>query len=595
MASAAENLEQEINDKEWNIDNPKNAVVANTGLPADDNESSTVQAQLDNIRHMLDTVEKRGTHNMSNSENKELKGLKKRLMQIYIEEDKKTDDQNPKKKQEKLRLKQERTAYKKTGGIPKMAKYHPDNLLISEKEYDASGSSESDDGSITSTGHSAQDSHKLRSRQASHSNSQNDILRALVDKIDNRPVPKHENFDEKTGQSMKDFLESFEKYCSNYYKGDTKLWLNELENKLSGETLRAFRYHRSHNEDFISMKYKLIQWYDDVKYDRKQKYKTDFTKLKYSKDESLYLFSIKVEKAYKLAYPKGNVENSSTLRDQFLKTVPTSFKRAVNAQIFSDNVNKRPILWDTIQRCARFKDLENQNNNSEDSDGNEKVAEEIVINLQEGKRAQGYEPNKGNNQQNYNSRQFNNQEGCQCRCNQQNQKQQQNQGSNRGFQQNQNNNRDNQQNQNNNRVNQQNQNSNRGQSQNYPAGNNSNQQRDQNRPYCQFCNNVGHTFDNCRKRLSSQTNNGNTSCCRHCGHPGHNYDNCKRRQGLCFACGQRGHIRRECNNRQNQSGGNYNQGGENHPNYRQTAERQSGNSSQSGRESREENSQQPLN
>ena len=82
MASGGENLEQEINDKGWNIDNSKNVVVTNTGLPTDDNESSTVQAQLDNIRHMLDTVEKRGTHNMSNSENKELKGLKKRLMQI---------------------------------------------------------------------------------------------------------------------------------------------------------------------------------------------------------------------------------------------------------------------------------------------------------------------------------------------------------------------------------------------------------------------------------------------------------------------------------------------------------------------------------
>ena len=311
--------------------NPKEEFLPVNDKLFEDGQHSSVQSQLDSIRKMLDAVENNGVKNMSKREKDELLELKRRMMMIQIEGDSDADVHKKKRKEDKLKIKEEREAYKKLGGIPRLPKFHPDNMGRGETD-NGSGleDSDNDSQSVASGRHAALNAHRSRRQDAPYEN-QNDILRALVGKLDNRAVPSHESFDEKSGQSLRLFLESFEKYCCDYIKGDSRLWLTELEGKLNGETLKAFKYHKGCDENFISMKHKLIQWYEDVKDDRKERYKADFNKIKYDNKESLYGFSMKVEKAYKLAYPRGRAETSSTLRDQFLKTVPRSFKKAVQA------------------------------------------------------------------------------------------------------------------------------------------------------------------------------------------------------------------------------------------------------------------------
>ena len=78
----------------------------------------------------------------------------------------------------------------------------------------------------------------------------------------------------------------------------------------------------------------MVQWDADTKYQRKRKAKTKFAKMKLKEDEDLYIYSNRVEKQFKLAFPKHNVEKSSTLRDLFFQTVPKGVKR-VNQKALS--------------------------------------------------------------------------------------------------------------------------------------------------------------------------------------------------------------------------------------------------------------------
>ena len=74
----------------------------------------------------------------------------------------------------------------------------------------------------------------------------------MAERMDNRKVPECEKFDEEAGHDLEEFLDEFEDYCKENVKGDSKHWIKELENQLSGETLDAFKSFKEYKYHTIS-------------------------------------------------------------------------------------------------------------------------------------------------------------------------------------------------------------------------------------------------------------------------------------------------------------------------------------------------------
>ena len=73
----------------------------------------------------------------------------------------------------------------------------------------------------------------------------------LLSKLDHRTAPELEPYREKSGQKLEVFLDQFEDYCKEHFKGNKYLWISELERKLNGKNaqrLSNLDYNVSYTE-----------------------------------------------------------------------------------------------------------------------------------------------------------------------------------------------------------------------------------------------------------------------------------------------------------------------------------------------------------
>lgn len=85
--------------------------------------------------------------------------------------------------------------------------------------------------------------------------------------------------------------------------------------------------------------------------------KTAFSEIKKKSEESLRLYSTRIERAFTLAYPRRNVELSKLLRDKFLSTVPTKFgKQLENAIAINKMMTGNSIKWSHVTALAAHVD-----------------------------------------------------------------------------------------------------------------------------------------------------------------------------------------------------------------------------------------------
>ena len=341
----------------------------------------------------------------------------------------------------------------------------------------------------------------------------------MAERMDTRKVPKLEAFDEESGMSLRDYLEEFEEYCMDNIKGDSRYWIRELEGQLSGELLEAFKHFRQCKDTYHKLKRKILEWYENMEEFRKKDHKRKFEKAQMKKEETLFLYSMRLQRLFELAYPRRNPEKSDSLREKFLKTVPDSFKKILKTILFYDSHNHTETRWSAIQRCAQMRDreLKTKEISKDESDDSEK---EIIINIQESGMKKSVSAPSNFNQSNQASKPE--QQQYQPPNNQQFQNWNNNQRMNNfrssaPSNMNQFRNRAPNSNYSNNRM-------------NYPRHQNSGYQnqrpQNQNRnvPTCQYCNKVGHTFDVCRTRLNR-----------------------------CHICNQLGHMPWHCNKKNQQS------------------------------------------
>ena len=221
------------------------------------------------------------------------------------------------------------------------------------------------------------------------------LIRKLIESVDNRCTPPQADFDENSGQSLSEYLKQFEKYCSQTFKGDKYLWIGELKKHLSGRTLTGFQSIYQVNDSYREIKKKLLNWYKEEKEIRMAKAKKKFENAKCRKEESLYVFSARLESLFKIAYPMKNHETSQTLIYQFKHSVPRGMKEIINSQILRYKLRDRKIPWKVVQKCARLYDLET-NLESKEKDSSDET-HEITINLSNSRGQSNYNHFKRNN------------------------------------------------------------------------------------------------------------------------------------------------------------------------------------------------------
>ena len=203
--------------------------------------------------------------------------------------------------------------YKKNKGNSKNKK--------KKKEVSSSYDEESEDSERSSFSRPSREI-KRKKKYKTRTFSSMEYLRIMAERMDTRKVPKLEAFDEESGMSLRDYLEEFEEYCMDNIKGDSRYWIRELEGQFSGELLEAFKHFRQCKDTYHKLKRKILEWYENMEEFRKKDHKRKFENAKMKKEETLFLYSMRLQRLFELAYPKKNPEKSDSLREKFLKTVP---------------------------------------------------------------------------------------------------------------------------------------------------------------------------------------------------------------------------------------------------------------------------------
>ena len=95
----------------------------------------------------------------------------------------------------------------------------------------------------------------------------------------------------------------------------------------------------------------------------------------------MYLFAVKLEALFKLAYPRHKVAYSETLREKYLSAAPRSFRKELKVQLTLHTLKGKKISWDIIKKCANLKDAEGDNGSEQESESLKDVDKEIIINV----------------------------------------------------------------------------------------------------------------------------------------------------------------------------------------------------------------------
>jgi hypothetical protein len=207
------------------------------------------------------------------------------------------------------------------------------------------------------------------------------MITEFVEAMSRLDFRKVEKFNDKYGSDLNKYLVRFENYCDNNFKGDRVWWIGELEKSLTGKMFEAFKVMRDRDDTYEAVKEKLLIWFKNSKDLRKKKDRDRFRNMQYNMGESLYLYSSRLEKQYKVAFPKHTVQTSKSLQDRFVTSLPKKIKEQVKSQIMGYKIGNKKVLWEIIQKWAQCFDVEKDKEKEDSSVVEVDSDEEIVINI----------------------------------------------------------------------------------------------------------------------------------------------------------------------------------------------------------------------
>jgi len=215
---------------------------------------------------------------------------------------------------------------------------------------------------------------KFRRKHRADKETEKEIAKLRKIGRDTRQAPTMANFDEESGMDLKQYLKQFEIHCRINFRGLPRFWEGELESKLSGNTLAAFKSVRTIGDSWETLTKKLIRCYEHDKIARKIKFQEKFKQAKHIPGESMFLLATRLEKIFRAAHPSKCVNNSKTLRDKFIEVAPSRYQSIIHNQIVTRKMKNKRVTWEHVKKIATFCEAEKKHKRKDEP-------EEIIINV----------------------------------------------------------------------------------------------------------------------------------------------------------------------------------------------------------------------
>ena len=148
-----------------------------------------------------------------------------------------------------------------------------------------------------------------------------------VSVISAKYVPEIGPFDEAGFESLQEYINRFEHFCSSKYGPDRRLWVGILESKLKGDYLTHYKMNGGINANYDVIKCQLINYYNLNK-ELGNIQINNFSSAKYQ-GEGVYNYMSKLRFLFKREYPEDDPETSDILYKKVKETIPDAVRKLV--------------------------------------------------------------------------------------------------------------------------------------------------------------------------------------------------------------------------------------------------------------------------
>lgn len=165
-------------------------------------------------------------------------------------------------------------------------------------------------------------------------------------------------FDLNGTQSLKGFLDDYERYFRAKYDGTERDCTKELARFISGEVKDAYDALGGSRLKYRDMRPSLLQWYKVQCVGRTHKFKGELKHTMMKKGESYKLYCMRLQELAHRAYPNDYKECLKQMKRQLTKTVPGWFNKSIDKKEELKvmlKVGKR-VTWQEIIEIAERHD-----------------------------------------------------------------------------------------------------------------------------------------------------------------------------------------------------------------------------------------------
>ena len=148
-------------------------------------------------------------------------------------------------------------------------------------------------------------------------------------RLDKRDVVIPPKFQIGGNLSLREFLDSFEKYFLAKYQGSEYDKTQKLSEFLTDELLKVYNVRGARKLPYSEMKTHLLEYYKKQKIGGTSYWRKKLSESVPSSNESLELYGLRLMEIAQKSYTRDKKECASQLRNHFLKTIPTELSHKI--------------------------------------------------------------------------------------------------------------------------------------------------------------------------------------------------------------------------------------------------------------------------
>ena len=173
-----------------------------------------------------------------------------------------------------------------------------------------------------------------------------------------KEVVKPHPFVMNSWQSLKHYLQTYERYFFAKFEGSSYDCTQELSNFLPPEMEEYYNALGGHRLRYQDMKSELIAWYRTQKVGGAKYWREQLRDAHMHPGESLKLYGLRLRELGQKSYPHDDDECVREIRHQFLKGAPGEFARQVHYLENSSLVHRegKKLNWASIMKLAERED-----------------------------------------------------------------------------------------------------------------------------------------------------------------------------------------------------------------------------------------------